>query len=92
VIRSFRSKALKRFAESGDSSKLSVRSVERVEIVLRRLDAATIPEHMNLPGLFFHALKGREAGRYSVRVTGNYRITFGWDETGAIDVDLEDYH
>jgi proteic killer suppression protein len=92
MIRSFRSKALKRFAETGDPSKLSVRNVQRVEIVLRRLDASAMPEDMNLPGLFFHALKGREAGRYSVRVTGNYRITFGWDETDAIDVDLEDYH
>ena len=73
MIRSFRSKALKRFAESGDSSKLAVRNVQRVEIILRRLDAARTPEHMNLPGLFFHALKGQEKGRFSVRVTGNFR-------------------
>jgi len=25
-------------------------------------------------------------------VSGNWRITFGWDEADAIDVDLEDYH
>ena len=24
--------------------------------------------------------------------TGNWRITFGWDGAGAVDVDLEDYH
>jgi proteic killer suppression protein len=92
MLRSFRSKALKRFAESGDSSKLAVRNVQRVEIILRRLDAARTPEHMNLPGLFFHALKGQEKGRFSVRVTGNFRMTFGWDEKDAIEVDLEDYH
>ena len=71
---------------------LSVRNIQRVEIILRRLDAAKTPEQMNVPGLYFHALKGEEKGRYSVRVSGNFRITFGWEETDAIDVDLEDYH
>ncbi len=78
--------------ESGDASKLAVRNVQRLEIILRRLDSARHPEHMNVPGLFFHALKGQEKGRFSVCVTGNYRLTFGWDEKDAIDVDLEDYH
>ena len=71
---------------------LSVKNYQRVEIVLRRLDAAKTPEQMNVPGLYFHALKGEEKGRYSVRVSGNFRITFGWDDKDAIDVDLEDYH
>ena len=92
MIRSFRSRALKRFAENGDSSKLSVRNVERVTLLLRRLDSVKRPEFMNLPGLFFHALKGQGKGRYSIRVTGNYRLTFGWAGEDAIDVDLEDYH
>ena len=45
---------------------------------------------MNLPGYHFHALRG--VRRWSVRVTGNWRITFGWSGIDAIDVDLEDYH
>lgn len=45
---------------------------------------------MNLLGYFFHGLEGEQ--RWSVRVTGNWRITFGWDGTDVIDVDLEDYH
>ena len=47
---------------------------------------------MNLPGLFFHGLSGQQAERFSVRVSANYRITFGWSQEGATDVDLEDYH
>jgi len=27
-----------------------------------------------------------------VRVTGNYRITFGWSGEDALEVDFEDYH
>ena len=58
--------------------------------MLRVLDAATRPEHVNLPGYHCHALRG--VRRWSIRVTGNRRITFGWDRADAIDVDLEDYH
>lgn len=47
---------------------------------------------MNLPGFKFHTLKGRDRGRFSVWVTGNYRITFAFDGEDAVDVDLEDYH
>jgi toxin HigB-1 len=61
-----------------------------VRRILANLDAARTPEMLNLPGYHFHSLHGE--GRYSVRVTGNWRITFGWDSPDAIDVDLEDYH
>ena len=44
MIRSFRSKALRRLAERGDASKLSVLNVRRAEAILVRLDMATRPE------------------------------------------------
>ena len=47
---------------------------------------------MSYPGSYFHPLTGDRAGRYSVRLTANVRITFGWDGDGAVDVDIEDYH
>lgn len=92
VIRSFRNKGLQRFAETGDGSKLSVRNETRIRQILLSLDAATTPQAMNIPGLRFHALKGGMKGRYSVWVTGNYRITFGFEGEDAIGIDLEDYH
>lgn len=92
MIRSFRSKALRRFAETGDASKLSVQNADRVSRILRVLLDAKQPEQANIPGFKFHALKGAGRGRYAVWVTGNYRITFGWSGEEAIDVDLEDYH
>jgi proteic killer suppression protein len=90
VIRTFRRKPLRAYFETGTASGLSVRNVERVGHMLRALDKATRPEQMNLPGFHFHALHGER--RWSIRVTGNWRITFGWDGADAIDVDLEDYH
>jgi proteic killer suppression protein len=47
---------------------------------------------MNLPGFRFHARADRDKCRCAVNVSGNWRITFGWTEGDATDVDLEDYH
>ena len=92
MIRSFRSKALRRFAENGDPSKLSVQNTDRILRILVRLNQAKVPEDMNASGLRFHPLRGRDKGRWAVWATGNYRITFAWSGDEAIDVDLEDYH
>jgi proteic killer suppression protein len=92
MIRSFRSRGLRRFAEEGDASKLSVQNPDRIRRILARLDGAMRPEDMNLPGMRFHGLRGRDKGRYAVDASGNWRITFGWEDGDAVDVDLEDYH
>ncbi len=92
MIRSFRSKALRRLTEQGDASKLSVPNVARVERILAALDLARLPEDMNVAGYRFHGLKGQGQGRYAVDASANWRITFAWDGDDAVDVDLEDYH
>ena len=90
MIWTFRSKPLRHFYETGKPDKLSIQNTARVSRILRALAVATKPEDMNLPGYFFHGLEGET--RWSVRITGNWRITFGWYGTAAIEVDLEDYH
>jgi proteic killer suppression protein len=92
VIRSFRDKTLGRFFTTGDGRRLSVQNTRRVANILRALDDASQPEDMNLPSFRFHALVGSDKGRHAVNASGNWRITFGWTEGDAIDVDLEDYH
>jgi proteic killer suppression protein len=91
MIRSFRSKALENFYRTGSARRLSVQSTDRVRRILLAIDDADQAEDLNLPGFYFHTLSGDQKGRFSVRVTGNWRITFGWDR-GAVDIDLEDYH
>ena len=92
MIRSYRSKALRLFTAKGDPSRLSIPNVARLERILARLETAHALEDMDMPGWRFHALKGREKGRFAVDASGNWRITFGWDGKDAVDVDLEDYH
>lgn len=60
--------------------------------MLKALDAATKPAAMDLPGLRYHALKGKDKGRYAVWASENWRLTFAWEGADATQVDLEDYH
>ena len=89
---SFRGRSLKRFWERNDASKLPHDRLQRIAMILDRLDAATSPEDVNLPGFGFHKLSGTSKGRFAVSVSANWRITFGWQEQDAVDVDFEDYH
>jgi len=87
-----KSKALRRLAFDGDESGINPNWLERVKLILNALDVAVSPYELDLPGMRLHELKGKRAGTFSVRVTGNYRITFGWSDAGPRDVDLEDYN
>ncbi len=92
LISTFRSRALKRYWQNDDVSKLPPDRIGRIAMILDRLDAATAPEDLNLPGFSFHKLAGPSKGRFAVSVSANWRITFGWQDQDAIDVDFEDYH
>lgn len=92
MIRSFRHKGLRRFFFEGSRSGIQAVHASRLAIVLARLHAATSARDMDLPGLYLHALKGKQRGRWSVRVSGNWRVTFRFDGPDAVEVDYEDYH
>jgi len=92
MILSFKHKGLERFFRKGDHKGIIAKSEMRTERILDRLDAAVRPEDMNIPGFKFHPLTGNRKGTFSVVVTGNWRITFGFRGEDAIDVSLEDYH
>ena len=47
---------------------------------------------MNLPGLALHPLKGGQKGRWAVKVSGNWRLTFEFVGKDVEKVDYEDYH
>lgn len=92
MIRSFRHKGLDRFFTKSDRSRIDAKQAPRIARVLDRLDAAASPEDMNLPGYQFHQLKGDRKGVFAIWVTGNWRITFGFKDGEAVNVNLEDYH
>lgn len=92
MIVSIKHKGLKLLWEKNDPSKLPAAQVKKISNILTMLDAAQIAEDMNYPGSKFHGLKGDLAGHYSITVTGNYRITFRFEDGDAELVDYQDYH
>lgn len=92
MIASFKSRALRRFLLRSDAKPLQPEHVERIAMILDRLDAATSPADMDIPGMDFHALAGDRKGEYAVTVRANWRITFAWDGEDAVDVNYVDYH
>ena len=92
MIVSFRHKGLKLLYEKGDRRRITSEYADKVERILARLDEATEPANMDLPGFRLHPLKGDLAGYWSVSVSGNWRIVFRFEGVHARDVDLTDYH
>jgi proteic killer suppression protein len=70
------------------------RSIESV--ALRKLDqmeaASNIFALRVPPGNRLEVLKGNRAGQFSIRINDQYRICFIWEEDGAYDVEITDYH
>lgn len=92
MIKSFKHRGLEKFFYDGDKSGIDVKHAHRLGRILDRLDASIDPQDMNLPGLKLHELKGREKGRWSVRVSANWRVLFNFEGTDAVLVDYRDYH
>lgn len=92
MIKSIKHKGLKRLYEQGDKSGIGANLRTRTERILLILDEAETLSDMNIPGYRLHPLIGNRQGVWSIRVTGNWRITFFFVDGHVVDVDLEDYH
>jgi len=92
MIRDFKHKGLEKFFLRGTKVGIQAKHATRLRLVLGRLHAATTPKDMDLPGLSLHELVGNRKGIWSVKVSGNWRITFEFRGEDAYVVDYEDYH
>lgn len=59
---------------------------------LTALDTSQEIDDMDIPGFKFHPLKGKMKGRWSISVSGNWRITFEFRDGNTFKLDYEDYH
>jgi proteic killer suppression protein len=91
-IRTFRHKGLERFFTTGSTAGVQAKHAERLRLILGRLNVAVESRDMNLPGLDLHPLKGDQKGRWAVKVSGNWRLTFAFVGKDVEKVDYEDYH
>jgi proteic killer suppression protein len=92
MIKSFGHKGLERYFMQGSTRGIQPKHAQKIGDILDMLNAAKIVQDMNFPGAVLHPLKGRLKGNWSVRVSGNWRITFRFLDGDAYDVDYVDYH
>jgi proteic killer suppression protein len=92
MIRSFKSRGLKRLYESDDRRAIRPDLADAIQEILTVLDGAVTPQELNLPGYRLHPLKGDLKGFWSVTVRANWRIVFRFEGVNAMDVELIDYH
>ncbi|MEK6481849.1 type II toxin-antitoxin system RelE/ParE family toxin [Catalinimonas sp. 4WD22] len=92
MIKSFRHKGLKKFFEKGDLSGINPTHTKKVRKIMVRLNSATELKDLNYPGGGLHKLKGDLEGHLALKVTGNWRITFLFEDGDVYVVDYQDYH
>lgn len=92
MIRSFAHKGLERFFLKGSKSGIQAKHASRLRLILGRFSTAIAPQDMNLPSLALHQSAGDRVGIWSVKVSGNWRVTFRFVGQHAEGVSYEDYH
>jgi proteic killer suppression protein len=92
MIKSFRHAGLEDFFKTGSKRGINPSHATKLNDQLFALNVARQPSEMNLPSWRLHALKGDMLGHWSVRVNGNWRLTFRFEGVDAILVDYQDYH
>ena len=92
MIQSIRHKGLKRLYEDDDHRSVIASHAEKLHDVLARLDAATDPQDLDLPGFRLHALRGNLKGYWAIVIRANWRVIFRLENGEVLDVDYIDYH
>lgn len=92
MIISFIHKGLEKFYSKGITSGIQKKHEKKLRLILTNLDQAMTPDDMDLPGLQMHKLKGDRKDIWSVRVSGNWRVTYRFVGQDVEIVNYEDYH
>ena len=92
MIFSFRHKGLKLFFETGSIAGIQAKHANKLRLQLGTLNSAENPFSMNVPGWDLHKLQGNLEDYWSVKVNGNWRLTFKFENGHAEIVDYQDYH
>lgn len=94
MLKSFKHKGLKKFAEDGCTSGINPNHATKLRLQLTALSAATsIADLRTVPKSWaLHPLKGDLDGTWSFTIQGNWRLTFKFDGADVVLLNYEDYH
>lgn len=91
MIRSWKSTELKELFETGRSRRIDQKLQKRTVARLTALNAARDLRDLHLPGYELHKWEGF-AARWSISVSGHWRILFDWHNGEPHNVDLAQPH
>lgn len=92
MIKSFKHKDLEKFYLTGSKSGIQEKHAQRLRVILNRLNLMTDIKDIDLPNLNLHKLKGDLKDHWALKVNGNWRITFKFEDENVYIVDYQDYH
>ncbi len=92
MIKSFRHRGVEKFFQTGSKVGIQPKHASKLRLQLFALDNAKQAGDMNAPGWKLHALAGELKGHWAASVSGNWRLTFKFEDEDAVLVDYQDYH
>ena len=92
MIASIKHKGLRELYEKGTERRIQANHADRLRLMLAALDSSQTIDDMDIPGYRLHSLKGKMKNRWSVSVSGNWRLTFEFRDGNVYLLDYEDYH
>jgi toxin HigB-1 len=92
MIKNFKHKGLRQLYEDDDRKGVNSEHVRKLKQILAMLNIAYTIDALRLPTFDLHSLRGARKDIWSVKVQGNWRVTFRFDEGAASDINYEDYH
>lgn len=92
MIQTFKKKELEKLLRENTNKGIAKELEKKLRIRLEVIDSALVIDEIRLPGYDLHELQGDRKGTWSIKVSGNWRLTFRFEDGEVYDLDLEDYH
>ena len=92
MIRSFKNRNLRDLFHTGSKRGIPTQFSKRITKQLDVLNRARELRDIALPGFNLHQLKGDRKGTWAIKVNGNWRLVFRFEDQNVYDLDLVDYH
>ncbi len=88
MIKSFSHKGLEDLFYDGTKKGIQPKHANKLEDILDRLNQAWEIRDMAYPGSDLHLLLPKQVGRWAVKVSGNWRVTFILKEGHALQASI----
>jgi len=84
MIQSFKNKSLERLLKEGNAKAIPKELEKKTRVRLEVIDTAISIDDINITGYRLHELKGDRQGTWSIKISGNWRITFTFKDNNTI--------